>query len=129
MLGVEREGRLVGYVQLALVDRIERRAAVAIMLGDRATWGRGVGRTALRNLADYAFAALDLERVYAEVYGFNYRSQRLMERVGFRREGILRQHELHNGVRQDVHVFDLLKADFYQRYPTLFAMPDPAVPS
>ncbi len=129
MLGVEREGRLVGYVQLALVDRIERRAAVAIMLGDRATWGRGVGRTALRILADYAFAALDLERVYAEVYGFNYRSQRLMERVGFRREGILRQHELHNGVRQDVHVFDLLKADFYQRYPTLFAMPDPAVPS
>jgi len=129
VLGVEREGRLVGYVQLALVDRIERRAAVAIMLGDRATWGRGVGRTALRILADYAFAALDLERVYAEVYGFNYRSQRLMERVGFRREGILRQHELHNGVRQDVHVFDLLKADFYQRYPTLFAMPDPAVPS
>jgi len=127
MLGVEREGMLVGYVQLALIDRIERRAAVAIVLGDRAMWGKGVGRTALRILADYAFAALNIERVYAEVYGFNHRSHRLMERVGFQREGVLRQHELHNGVRQDVHVFGLLKAKFYQRYPTLFQIPDLAL--
>lgn len=129
MFGVESEGRLVGYVQLALIDRTERRAAVAIVIGDRSAWGRGVGSTALRILAGYAFAALNLERVYAEVYGFNLRSQRLMERVGFQREGVLRQHELHNGVRQDVHVFGLLKAEYYQRYPTLFELPDPAVPS
>jgi len=129
VFGVESEGRLVGYVQLALIDRTERRAAVAIVIGDRSAWGRGVGSTALRILAGYAFAALNLERVYAEVYGFNLRSQRLMERVGFQREGVLRQHELHNGVRQDVHVFGLLKAEYYQRYPTLFELPDPAVPS
>ncbi len=129
VFGVESEGRLVGYVQLALIDRTERRAAVASVIGDRSAWGRGVGSTALRILAGYAFAALNLERVYAEVYGFNLRSQRLMERVGFQREGVLRQHELHNGVRQDVHVFGLLKAEYYQRYPTLFELPDPAVPS
>jgi len=129
VLGVEREGRLAGYAQLALIDRVERRAAVAIVLGDKATWGRGVGRTALRILADYAFTALNLERLYAEVYGFNLRSQRLMERVGFRREGVLRQHETHNGARQDVHIFGLLKAESYQRYPTLLGMPDAAVQS
>ncbi len=52
-----------------------------------------------------------------------------MERVGFRREGVLRQHETHNGARQDVHIFGLLKAEFYQRYPTLLGMPDAAVQS
>ncbi len=129
VLGVESEGRLVGSVQLALIDRIERRAAVAIVLGDKTIWGRGVGSAALRILADYAFAALNLERLYAEVYGFNVRSQRLMERVGFQREGVLRQHEVHNGARQDMHVFGLLKAEFYQRYPTLLGIPDVAVQS
>ena len=129
VLGVESEGHLVGSVQLALIDRLERRAAVAIVLGDKTTWGRGIGGAALRILADYAFAALNLERLYAEVYGFNVRSQRLMERVGFQREGVLRQHEMHNGARQDVHVFGLLKDEFYQRYPTLFVIPDVAVQS
>ncbi len=64
-----------------------------------------------------------LERVYAEVYSFNQRSLRLMERVGFQEEGILRQHEIHNGVRQDMHFFGMLKSEFYQKYETLFKLP------
>lgn len=124
MLGVETGGQLVGNVQLARIDPVQRRAAVAIVIGDKAAWGRGIGRTALRILADYAFSALGLERLYAEVYGFNLRSQRLMGRVGFQREGVLRRHEWHNGARQDMHIFGLLKEDFYRRCPTLFPVPD-----
>ncbi|MBA2392272.1 MAG: GNAT family N-acetyltransferase [Ktedonobacteraceae bacterium] len=60
--------------------------------------------------------------MYAEVYGFNTPSFRLMERVGFQREGILRQHEIHNGARQDMHIFGILKPEFYQRYQTLFRL-------
>lgn len=86
------------------------------------------GRTALRRLVDYAFAALNLERIYAEAYGFNLRLQRLMERMGFQCEGILRQHALRNGVRQDMPVVGLLKTDVYHGYPTLFALPDPDLP-
>jgi hypothetical protein len=46
-----------------------------------------------------------------------------MERVGFQEEGILHQHEIHNGVRQDMHVFGMLKSEFYQKYETLFKLP------
>ena len=124
MLGIEYEGQLVGYVQLALIDDDERRAAVGILVGEKNMWGRGIGKTALRILLDYAFTVRNLERVYAEVYGFNQRSLRLMERVGFQKEGVLRQHEIHNGARQDMHFFGMLKAEFYQKYETMFKLPD-----
>jgi RimJ/RimL family protein N-acetyltransferase len=123
MFGIEVEERLVGYVQLALIDISERRAAVGIVLGDRTVWGRGIASTALRILLDYAFTGRNLERIYAEVYSFNTRSLRLFERVGFQHEGVLRQHEIHNGSRQDMHVFGMLKSEFYQRYKTMFKVP------
>ena len=47
-----------------------------------------------------------------------------MERVGFQKEGVLRQHEIHNGARQDMHFFGILKAEFYQKYETMFKLPD-----
>ena len=123
MFGMEVDTKLIGYVQLAQIDEVERRAAVGFLIGDKTLWGRGIGTTALCLWLDYAFTARSLERVFAETYRFNMRSQRLLERVGFQREGILRQHEIHNGARQDMHVFGLLKPEFYQRYETIFKVP------
>jgi RimJ/RimL family protein N-acetyltransferase len=124
MLGIEFEGILVGYVQLFFIDEYERRAEVGVLVGEKSLWGRGIASTALRIILDYAFTVRNLERVYAEVYGFNQRSLRLMERVGFQKEGILRQHEIHNGVRQDMHFFGMLKTEFYQKYETIFKLPE-----
>lgn len=93
---------------------------VGIVVGEKRLWGRGIASNALRILLDYAFTVKNLERVYAEVYGFNQRSLRLMEHIGFQKEGVLHQHELHNGVRQDLHVFGMLKPEFYQKYETIF---------
>lgn len=121
--GVETEGKLVGYVQLAMIDREEKRAAAGLVIGEKEVWGRGIGKTALCILLDYAFTPLNLERVYSEVYDFNKRSQRLMESVGFTHEGILRQHEIHNGKRQDMYVFGILKDEFYQIHETIFKLP------
>lgn len=123
MFGIEAEGRLIGYLQLYQIDEAERRAAVGFLIGEKTLWGRGIGTTALRLWLDYAFTVRSLERVFSETYGFNARSQRLLERVGFQREGILRQHEIHNGARQDMHVFGMLKPEFYQRYETIFKVP------
>ncbi|GLV60932.1 acetyltransferase [Dictyobacter sp. S3.2.2.5] len=121
---INYEGRFVGFLQLARIDTDERRAAIGIIIGSKEHWGRGIGSTALRLVLDYAFTVKNLERVYAEVWGSNTRSQHLMERVGFQKEGILRQHEVHNGVRQDVHFYGILKPEFYQRYETIFKLTD-----
>ena len=119
---LDYEGQFVGVLQLGLIDHFERRATISIFLGVKELWGRGIGSMALRLLLDYAFTVQGLERVYTEVWGFNQRSQRLMERVGFQKEGILRQHDLHNGVRQDLHVYGILKSEFYEQYETIFSV-------
>ncbi|GCE15209.1 GNAT family N-acetyltransferase [Tengunoibacter tsumagoiensis] len=126
--GIQFDERLIGFVQLALIDLEEKRAAVGILIGEKQLWGRGIGKTALQILLDYAFTVRGLERVYAEIYSFNTRSFRLMEQVGFQREGILRQHEIHNGVRQDMHVFGLLKTEFYTHHETIFRIPGAHAP-
>jgi RimJ/RimL family protein N-acetyltransferase len=123
MFGIETNERLVGYVQLGLIDTINRHAMVGILVGVKEVWGRGIGSTALRILMDYAFTARALERIYAEVYTFNIRSQRLFEGLGFQQEGILRQHEFHNGSLRDMYIFGMLKSEFYQRYETIFKLP------
>ena len=53
VFAVEYEQRLVGYVQLALIDRVARRAAVGIVIGDKSVWSKGVGTGALILLLDY----------------------------------------------------------------------------
>ena len=121
---IDYNDQFVGVLQLAAIDHAEKRAAISIFIGPKELWGRGIGSTALRLLLDYAFTVQGLERVFAEVYGFNTRSQRLMERVGFQKEGILRQHDLQNGKRQDLHVYGILKPEFYERYPTIFTLPE-----
>lgn len=121
--GIEFEDRLVGRVQVALIDYEHRRCYIGILLGDRSVWGRGVGKKAVRIALDYAFTVLNLEKACAEVYDFNTRSCRLFEAVGFLQEGVLRQHELHNGARRDMYVYGILKEEFYARNQTLYSVP------
>jgi RimJ/RimL family protein N-acetyltransferase len=122
-LAVTRADILVGYVELAQVSHLERRAAIGFVVGDRAARRQGVGSAAVVLAVDFGFQLKDLDRVYAEVYAFNAPSLRLLERVGFTREGVLRQHDVHQGRRVDVVVWGMLRDEFYARYPSAFPQP------
>ncbi|WP_245872875.1 GNAT family N-acetyltransferase [Deinococcus planocerae] len=84
-LGVELGGRLVGYVDLANLTR--EAGEFGIGIGERARWGRGVGREAGGQMLALAFGPLGLEAVTAQVYAPNRRSHALMRRLGFRENG------------------------------------------
>lgn len=116
-------GRLVGRAELAHVDLEQRRAAVGLFLGGREDRGQGIGCAALRLLLEYGFTVRNLERIYAEVYGFNAPAQRFFERFGFVAEGILRAHEVHHGARRDLHVFGILAREFRELYPPVLPQP------
>jgi RimJ/RimL family protein N-acetyltransferase len=120
VLGIEVEKRLVGYVQLGRINREERRSAMGIVIGETALQGKGIGSTAVRILCDFAFTVKGLERVFAESYAYNTRAHHMFERAGFQREGVLRKHERHNGVQQDLHIFGMLRDEFYAQNETIF---------
>jgi RimJ/RimL family protein N-acetyltransferase len=74
--------------------------------------GRGVTTRALRLLSHYGFEELRLERLELITDPDNLASQRVAEKAGFRREGVLRSHLLHpDGRRRDSVMFSLLPGE------------------
>ena len=86
-----REGvEAIGTCTLFNVDLAHRRAEVGFALR-RDYWGQGLATDALGSLIEFSFKTLALHRLEADVDPNNERSQRVLERQGFRREGYLRE--------------------------------------
>lgn len=73
--------------------------------------GKGYMSRAVRAVAEFAFSSLRLHRVEASCLPSNVPSIRLLERIGFRREGYARAFLRINGVWQDHLLFGLLESD------------------
>lgn len=106
------EGHLVGFVDLRQLNPLERRARLRIAIGDETHRGQGVGYAAGLQMLGHGFSELGLQRITAEVPGSNTRMLNLVEKLGFMREGVLRQHETRQGIKEDVHLFGMLREEF-----------------
>jgi RimJ/RimL family protein N-acetyltransferase len=102
---------LIGTVTLFHPDFTHRRAEIGYGLG-RAHWRQGYMRETLRAVLDYAFSVLDLHRIEADVDPRNTASVRTLERLGFQREGYLRERWQVNGEIQDALFYGLLRPDW-----------------
>ncbi|AFG35383.1 acetyltransferase, ribosomal protein N-acetylase [Fervidobacterium pennivorans DSM 9078] len=74
--------------------------------------GKGIGKLIIRKALEFAFKELNLRRVTAEVYEYNERSLRLLESLGFKKEGILKEAKFHDGRYWDIIVMGLMKEDW-----------------
>lgn len=110
----EPDGRLCGTLTLAALDAEQRRAEIGFALLP-ATRGRGVMVRAATALLEFAFETMRLRRVEADVDPDNEPSIRLLERLGFRREGLLRERWLVDGAPRDAVVMGLLRSDWQDR--------------
>jgi ribosomal-protein-alanine N-acetyltransferase len=99
---------ITGLGELAVRDR---RAVIGSWLG-RAWWGTGANHEAKALMCHLAFELLGLDRLGAYSNVEHARSQRALERIGFRREGVLRGYHRHGGRALDVVVFGLLRGDW-----------------
>jgi len=105
------DGRLAGQVT---VDNIVRGALRSGHLGywvDGAVSGRGLATLAVALVCDHAFTAAGLHRLQADIRPENLPSQRLVERLGFRQEGVLRRYLDIDGDWRDHLSYALLAED------------------
>ncbi len=77
-------------------------------------WGKGLGTSAVRQIADYIFSNTDIIRIYGDPFAYNEGSCRVLEKAGFTYEGTLRCNAVKNGVVQDMKMYSLIK-DEYKR--------------
>lgn len=75
--------------------------------------GRGVGTAAQRLLLEFLFTYTDVHRIEAATDVANLAEQRCLERIGMRREGVLRGAQLRGGERRDVILFAVLRDELH----------------
>ncbi|MDQ2855912.1 MAG: GNAT family N-acetyltransferase [Acidobacteriota bacterium] len=105
------DNSLIGTVTLINFDFTHKRAEVGYALG-RDYWGNGYIQEALQALFDYAFGVLGLHRIEADVDPRNAASIRTLERLGFQREGYLRERWQVGGEILDGLFYGLLRPDW-----------------
>ncbi|HEU4664969.1 MAG TPA: GNAT family protein [Dokdonella sp.] len=102
---------LVGTCSLFGVDREHRRSVIGYALLP-SLWGRGLAGAMLQLALGHAFEGIGLERIEADIDPDNVASCRLVERVGFVREGTLRERWRVGGGVQDTALYGLLRREW-----------------
>lgn len=101
----------IGTCTLFGIHRDHARGVVGYALR-RPFWGRGLAGEMLHLALDFAFGTLELNRIEADVDPLNLASCKLVERAGFRREGLLRERWRVGGGVQDTALYGLLRKDY-----------------
>jgi len=101
----------IGWCSLTRWNPDFRSAALGYCFDD-AAWGQGYATEAAHALLWWAFDTLDLNRVQAETDTRNVASARVLEKLGFQREGTLREDCIVNGEVSDSWVYGLLKREW-----------------
>jgi ribosomal-protein-alanine N-acetyltransferase len=111
--GISRrsDDALIGTATLFNLDQNNHRAELGYGL-DRAEWGQGYMQEALTALVAYAFNDLGLYRLEADVDPRNSASIKTVDRLGFQREGYLRERWNVGGEIQDALFFGLLRPEW-----------------
>ena len=103
-------GEHVGNASIFDIDLRNRNAGLTIVLPDRAHQGKGLGREAVGLLCRYGFDYLNLHRIYCKTDSVY--AGKMYERLGFVREGVLRQQAFRFGEFVDKVVYGVLRDEF-----------------
>ena len=109
------DGAFIGWCSLTRWNPGYRSASIGYCL-DAAAWNHGYATEAARALLEWAFDALDLNRVQAETDTRNVASARVLGKLGFVREGTLREDCVVDGEVSDSWVYGLIQRDWQPSY-------------
>jgi ribosomal-protein-serine acetyltransferase len=102
---------MIGRLGVYNIDVQNRHASIGYWL-DQQWMGKGIITRACRAVLEYCFTSLALNRVEIRAGTENYKSQAIPERLGFKKEGIIRQGEFVNNRFIDLYVYSMLKEEW-----------------
>jgi len=105
------EQYLIGAIGLSGISQEHETAEVGYWIG-KPYWNQGYCTEAVEAMLQYAFEELKLNRVYARHFKRNPASGRVMQKVGMKHEGCLRQHFKKWGDYEDSEMYGILRQEF-----------------
>jgi ribosomal-protein-alanine N-acetyltransferase len=108
---ITADDEVIGLIGLHTWEHHHRRAELGYDMAV-SRWGQGIAGEAARAVIDYGFTTMRLHRIEAHTIADNHRSVRLLERLGFQREGTLREYSWEDDLAfHDSAVYGLLSTD------------------
>jgi ribosomal-protein-alanine N-acetyltransferase len=108
---LQSSGQLVGTAGIGVTAPEHREGSIGYCL-NRPMWGYGYATEAARRLLAFGFDKLDLHRVWATCDPQNLGSAHVLEKIGMRREGHLREHLWQKGKWRDSYVYAILEHEW-----------------
>lgn len=102
----------IGNASVQKINRINRSAELAILIGNKKYWNKGVGNEVYKLLIDYGFNRLNLNRISSGQTVTNTGMIRVCEKQGMKKEGTLRQALYKNGRYVDAVIYSILKKEY-----------------
>lgn len=112
------ENKHVGNIKIGPINSFHKFADISYFIGDKTSWGKGVATEAIRLVCEFAFKILKLNKLCAGAYEANKGSQIVLEKNGFKREGIKRKQYLTGnsedfpGKYTDIYEYGLLSEEY-----------------
>ena len=110
-LAIMRDERFAGSIGYVYIDTIARKTEIGYWIDGREE-GKGIISMSCRRLINYAFGDLGMNRIEIRCSVENLRSAAVPERLGFTREGVLRQAEKRDGRLHDFAMYGLLRSEW-----------------
>ena len=112
IFGVEYKGALCGVIGLHGQDDIYHHSAELGYWFGEEYWGKGIATKSVQLITGYGFEVLQLKRIYSGVFSRNPASMKVLEKCGYKLEGVLRSAVIKNGTLLDEYRYGMTEADF-----------------
>ncbi len=104
-----KDGLTIGTLALTEISSYHEVADLGIVIGDKNYRGKGVATEVLATLVSYAFEHLNISRISAEIEEGNVPMRKVLERVGFKEDGLFESARIKNKQRITVRYFGIIK--------------------
>lgn len=101
---------IIGSIRLGPFE-MESKATIGYFISGEYN-GKGIMTEAIRVVVNFAFEVLGLHRIEATDHPENHASSRILEKLGFKKEGLLRMHQWRNDKWSDSLLWSILRSDF-----------------
>ena len=109
---IKRGSKHIGNVSLQNISYIDRSAELAIIVGDKKYWGKGIGLETWKLMMNYGFRVLNLHRLYCGCANKNLGMRRIAKKSGMKPEGRRRDAFFKNGEYDDILEFGILDTEY-----------------
>jgi RimJ/RimL family protein N-acetyltransferase len=102
----------LGEIVLLGIDEDNRNAGLRIAIFNQEDFSKGYGSEAIRLVVNHGFKELNLHRISLEVFDFNPRAIHVYEKVGFKREGVMRDALFYDGEYHNTIMMGILESEW-----------------